>query len=279
MRNFVLNRRVWWGILLAVPSGLYAGNGVILIDQNSGMAGNVTPGDSPGFPVTISQPGSYRLSSNLTVPDRNTTAIQITADSVTLDFGGFSIIGPINCMGSPATCPFSGTGVGVQAGADQIGGNRAIRILNGSVHGMGLMGIQMTGSGSVVERVTAYSNAGGGMAVAGKVIESAATHNGSFGIVAETVRDSTSSENAGDGMILSGGGGIASGNVSSYNGGIGISVAYGTVTGNSLFLNSYVGISAQCPSSVIANTIISSNGTNLETHGAGCVLLNNAFRP
>jgi hypothetical protein len=40
----------------------------VLIDQNRALAGNVTPGDNPGFPVTLSLPGSYRLSGNLTAP-------------------------------------------------------------------------------------------------------------------------------------------------------------------------------------------------------------------
>src|SRR5438477_1054895 len=79
----------------ALPA--FAVDGVLLIDQNRALAGNVTPGDTPGFPVTISQSGSYRLSGSLTVPDMNTTAIQITADNVTLDLNGFSIIGPVAC--------------------------------------------------------------------------------------------------------------------------------------------------------------------------------------
>src|ERR1700704_150875 len=85
-------------ILAAISSSLYAVDGVVLIDQNRALAGNVTPGDAPGFPVTISQPGSYRLSGNLTVPDINTTAIEITAENVTLDLNGFSIVGPFVCL-------------------------------------------------------------------------------------------------------------------------------------------------------------------------------------
>jgi hypothetical protein len=50
------------GFLL--PTAVYGVDGVILIDQNKALAGNVTPGDTPGFPVIISQPGSYRLDSN-----------------------------------------------------------------------------------------------------------------------------------------------------------------------------------------------------------------------
>src|SRR5690348_13376939 len=84
-------------ILGAVSSSLYAVDGVVLIDQNHALAGNITPGDTAGFPITISQPGSYRLTSNLTVPDLNTTGIQITADFVTIDMNGFSIIGPGVC--------------------------------------------------------------------------------------------------------------------------------------------------------------------------------------
>ena len=70
-------------------------DGVVLIDQNRALAGNVTPGDFPGFPVTISRPGSYRLSGNLEVTDPDITAIEITADHVTLDLNGFSIQGPL----------------------------------------------------------------------------------------------------------------------------------------------------------------------------------------
>ena len=44
------------GMALAIP--LYAVDGVALINQNAALAGNVTPGDAPGFPVTISVSGS-----------------------------------------------------------------------------------------------------------------------------------------------------------------------------------------------------------------------------
>ena len=80
---------------------MYAVDGVILIDQNRALAGGVTKDDAPGFPVTISQARSYRLSGNLTVPDANTTAIFINAINVTIDLNGFSIIGPTVCVGAP----------------------------------------------------------------------------------------------------------------------------------------------------------------------------------
>src|SRR5438270_1570559 len=88
---------IWAGL----SCNIYAVDGVVLIDQNRALAGNVTPGDAPGFPVTISVPGSYRLSGNLMVPDAHTSAISITADHVTIDLNGFSIIGPTVCTGRP----------------------------------------------------------------------------------------------------------------------------------------------------------------------------------
>src|SRR5260370_1213800 len=69
-------------------------DGVILIDQHRALAGNITPGDAPGFPVTISASGSYRLASNLTVPT-GLTGILIKANHVTLDLNGFIIRGSV----------------------------------------------------------------------------------------------------------------------------------------------------------------------------------------
>ena len=110
MPNFAWRRIAWTSMLAAISSSLYAVDGVVLIDQKLARAGNVSPGDTPGFPVTISQPGSYRLSENLIVADAATTAIHITADNVTLDLNGFSIIGPTICTPNPTTCNFSGGG-------------------------------------------------------------------------------------------------------------------------------------------------------------------------
>ena len=56
-------------LLTASPSlAVTNQDGQVLITQAAVNAGNVTPGDTPGFPATISVPGSYRLASNLTVP-------------------------------------------------------------------------------------------------------------------------------------------------------------------------------------------------------------------
>src|SRR5262245_59149281 len=98
-------------LVLLAPVAAFGVDGVDLINQSRANAGDVTPGDAAGFPVTISRAGSYRLSGNLTVPNQNTTAIEITADNVTIDLNGFSILGPVVCSGSPLACtPAAGTG-------------------------------------------------------------------------------------------------------------------------------------------------------------------------
>ena len=76
--------------MFAMSPSAYARE-VVLITQAKAMAGNVTPGDAPGFPVSIARPGSYRLTSNLRL--QSGPAIEITADNVSLNLNGFSIIG------------------------------------------------------------------------------------------------------------------------------------------------------------------------------------------
>jgi hypothetical protein len=85
MSHTIWRRILWVSAVAAISNVLYAVDGATLIDPSRVRNGNITPGDAPGFPVTISQPGSYILSGNLTVPDAQTTAIEITADNVTLD--------------------------------------------------------------------------------------------------------------------------------------------------------------------------------------------------
>jgi hypothetical protein len=71
---------------------------VVRLNQYRAMHGGVTPGDSPGFPITISRPGSYELTSNLKPPTTTgTVGIEITAENVEINLKGFSIIGPRVC--------------------------------------------------------------------------------------------------------------------------------------------------------------------------------------
>ena len=205
------------GLVVALPA--FAIDGVVLIDQNKALAGNISPGDGPGFPVTISQPGSYRLAGNLTVPDGNTTAIQIGADNVTLDLNGFAILGPVDCT---AGCTSTSTGMGVQTFA-QPGGAFArfnITVRNGTIQGMGSQGIELTGDSNLVEHVAVRGNGGTGISL----IDS---------------RDATR-----------GGGSAVRHSMALRNGGVGISVTRGVVSFNTSSLNAKTGVFVQTGSAL-----------------------------
>ena len=56
------------GAWLASPAPALAVDGVIEINQARALAGGVTPGDTAGFPVSLNDSGSYRLTSDLVPP-------------------------------------------------------------------------------------------------------------------------------------------------------------------------------------------------------------------
>ena len=111
-------------------STAWAVDGVVLIDQNRALAGNVTPNDAPGFPVSITQPGSYRLSGNLTAGP-GASGIVILASNVTLDLNGFMISGPLQpCPGFVCVVL---SGVRVPFGAAL----KSVTVRNGTIAGFG----------------------------------------------------------------------------------------------------------------------------------------------
>ena len=233
--------------------------------------------DTAGFPVTISESGSYRLNSNLVVPDAATTAIQITADNVSLDLGGFSILGPNTCTPNPTTCTFSGgAGIGVLAvGPVGVVSPANVRVFNGTVRGMGGHGVRMLGEGTMVERINAVSNGGPGIVVgSGSVVDSFAHLNASgAAIIGLIVRNSISTNNSFGIFIRPGG--VATGNVAGFNAGGGISVTQGTAVNNTSNNNGDYGIDAQCPGAVVGNTTTGNGTNNLRTNGL-CTLADNA---
>jgi hypothetical protein len=145
---------------------------------------------------------------------------------------------------------------------------------------MGGAGIVMIGAGSSVERMVVDSNAGAGMVVAGTVVDSAATLNGSFGILAVVVRGCNVTDNHNEGIVLDASGAVANGNIASFNGSHGILAPNGTVTGNTMVRNVRFGVSATCPSVIADNTIVSNTqGSIQQTNLEACAVSNNATRP
>jgi hypothetical protein len=137
----------------------------VAINQTVAQNGNVTPGDAPGFPVTITQPGSYRLTSNLAVP-ASTDGIVIESDHVHLDLNGFTIAG-------------GGSGRGVRATSY----NATIR--NGVVTSF-QRGIATFGAGTLIENMHVSENANSGIeAGEGTIVRGSMVHsNGGWGIYA-----------------------------------------------------------------------------------------------
>ena len=127
---------------LAPTLPAHAIDGEILITQVKANAGNITPGDSPGFPITLSRPGTYKLAGNLTVP-ANKDGISITSYDVTLDLNGFRIHG------------FSVANNGI------VGTWHSATIRNGLVALFKFNGIYLTGDYHVVEDMRIVGNTSG----------------------------------------------------------------------------------------------------------------------
>lgn len=188
-------------LLLALLAGtVHAGNGVLEINVACRSAG-CFPGDASGAPIQITKPGSYILTSNLSV-NVNTTAILIQVDDVTLDLNGFTISGPVSCTDDrPTNCNQSGIGIGVDAGSQT-----NVTIRNGVVRGMGSAGVATNGRGARITDLTVSENAGDGLLLSGSGALAqgvSATLNGASGIVsggAATVMDSHAIANAEFGM-------------------------------------------------------------------------------
>jgi hypothetical protein len=87
--------------LLTFATPALAVDGVLEINQTCGVQTGCFAGDTAGFPVTITAGGSYRLTSNLVISNKDIDGILVIANSVSLDLNGFEISGPRKGPGSP----------------------------------------------------------------------------------------------------------------------------------------------------------------------------------
>ncbi len=196
------------------------------------------------FPITISQPGSYYLTGDITGVDGQ-GGIAVSANDVTLDLNGFTLAG----------VPGSGSGIFSE------GWNTTV--LNGSIIGWGYRGLwATTGANAHAARLQVRSNGDSGIVFSGG--------QGSI------VEDCTASNNGWYGIDVSGNG-IVRNNVVAANGQSGIS-AYGmglTVEGNSATSNTYDGIYAENVTAVRANSVANNGGIGIEVWGAGVTIEDN----
>lgn len=191
-------------ILLATPA--LAVDGVVLINHAAALAGNVTPGDTPGYPVTLSRPGSYRLSGNLS-PPANANGIDATAGEVTIDFNGFRM------QGSP------------KADIGVFGAQRGLVVRNGTIRGFLRYGISANGANAIIEDMSISANGSSGIYVP----------NAFARIVNNTITDNTG---AGIFCLFSC---HVEGNYIAANGS-GVRIYIGTVLGNTIHGNTGAGI-------------------------------------
>ncbi len=223
----------------------FAVDGAILVNQARALAGNVTLGDAPGFPVSINTPGYYVLTSNLTVPNQNTTAIQVNANNVTIDLNGFAIQGPNVCatdgftVAQPCTLPSGSplaTGIGVDAGTGVPFNVLNTRVINGTIDGVGGIGI-FANVNARIEGVN-ISNCGSfGIFTSGGVIRDTLVRAcGATGILTSgaVIKDSRAIFNRGAG-IQTGNSSVITGNILATNLSVGL-----LLTGNSRYTDNVI---------------------------------------
>ncbi len=243
--------------LLFASSGR-AVDGAIEINAVAAAAGGVTPGDAPGFPVSLSRPGRYVFTGDLDLPSAGVTAIEILAEAITVDLNDFTIRGVVTCSGAPTVCTPSGAGVGILGttaytvvrGGRVVGmGNDCIRLgASARVEGVAVAqcgdeGIEL-GLFAVVRDAQSIAAAGDGIAVGGssRVRDSQAYSSGGFGI-------RTSSH------------AIVEGNQLAGNDDGGVWVTDGVVQGNSIVGNTGSGVLLDGAASVVGN-LIARNGVS-----------------
>jgi len=254
--------------LLSAGSAL-AVDGVLEINNARAVAGGVTPGDTPDYPVTIDQPGSYRLTGDLFVSGTNRTVVQITADDVTLDLNGFSV----RCLFLFTPCAGNGTGIGIDAVSA-----KNVTVRNGNVLDMSSHGLFM-GVGSRVSGINASNNGAKGIRVAldSSVTQSSVLGNGATGIdagggsrVAENVVEGNGHA---DGQldaegINCGNYCVVQDNIVKNSTGHGIDTAStSTVRGNTVAASGGHGIVARGGSTVVENSISASGRCGLRGGG------------
>lgn len=210
---------------------------VVVVPLNSSSPVYVAGQEITSLPATISTPGFYFITKDLS-SDSSLPGIAITADNVTLDLMGFSLMGPgaslissngIHMDGNSnveirngTIRNFPGNGIHEPSSAPTTAGHR---ILNMRIHGNGGYGIRILGANHTIDQCTVWENEKAGI---------------SIGIGANV--SNNSSYNNGDG-IMTGGGARVTGNVCYENTRYGIYTAFGsTVTNNTSYSNGGIGI-------------------------------------
>jgi hypothetical protein len=205
------------------------------IDQAAALAGGVSACDTPGFPVTICDSGSYRLTSDLDVSSG--TGIIIQAYDIAIDLNGFTIRGTT----SAAT-----TGISINGGQDNT------TVINGSI--------------------TDFTNAALSLWTNARLEKLALIGNGSGVTLASgMIRDSRIIDNAGDAIRFSFGlNSHVQGNIITTNQGRGIwqnNTFGGLILDNTIGLNSGLGLELDTITTYGNNNLYGNNSGGTQATG------------
>jgi len=245
----MIGRRCIAASLLSLPlaAPALAVDGEILINQATVNAGGITPGDGAGFPATLSRPGRYKLSGNLTVP-ANQTGIDVRANDATLDLHGFTI--------SSDTPGEAAYGVSAQS-------TIRLRVANGTITGFKIWAVDLDkGALAVVENMRIVAN----------------TSAIQIGQSDSRIRNSTIANN-GFGIYCTGC--LIEGNVIAANSSWAITGPHGggTVLGNVIVGNAKPGITTNTTIGYGSNILVNNSGGGPQVTGGPVQLHPNACNP
>lgn len=215
-------------VLTIQTAGPALADGPVIITQATALAGGVTPGDEPGFPVSIRNRGSYLLGSNLNVaPGKD--GIVVFAQNVTIDLNGFSLWGRNKANHGIVT--------------DERRTSRGLEVRNGVIAGFGGAGVYAPKSTiGVFQNLRVHWNVGPGLVIGpnARILNNTIELNMGGGVrclYGCRVEGNTIVANQDDGIWI--GGGSVLGNIIEVNEGYGVNAPFSIVgaANNSLWQN------------------------------------------
>jgi len=212
------------------------------IDQAAALAGGVSSCDTPGFPVTICDPGSYRLTSDLDV--NSGIGISIQSPDISIDLNGFTV---------RATSSAATYGITINGGQDNT------TITNGSVTNFSNTAVSLYNDA----RLEDLNIIGNGLGIA---------------IFSGMIRDCRIIGNEGDGIYLAYGNNYhIQGNTISLNDGRGIrqnNTFGGLILDNHISLNTNLGLDLDTVTTYGNNNLQSNNGGGAQASGGNQMGIN-----
>lgn len=238
---------VLWAVLFVVTMSFsaYGADGQIKISQPD------------SFPIVIDQPGSYVLTSNITVPSGvNVHGIEVNTNNVTIDLNGHTIIGPGGYKG-----------FGIYAN-----NKNNITIMSGTLRnfhtGVRLVNDSYEGSNYTVKDIRAYNSSQGITVEGSGTITGCICSNGHTGFFCHkcVITNCTAKDNSSWGMGVSDS--MATNCVVIHNGWTGIDATNSTITNCTVNSNHYNGTSSY-GSGIEARKSVITNCTANNNHGNG----------